>query len=41
MKALNSLAAKLKKELEVLTTVEKPKAIAPQVDVPKSDDDFF
>jgi hypothetical protein len=40
VKALNSLAAKLKKELEVLTTVEKPKAIAPPVDVTKSDDFF-
>ena len=39
VKALLSLAAKLKKELEALTTVEKPK-VAPNGDASKSDDFF-
>lgn len=41
VKALQSLDAKLKKEVEAIAIVEKPTAIAPPVDVPKSDDDFF
>lgn len=39
VKALHSLAAKLRKELEKLKTVDNPN-VAPHADVPKSDDFF-